>query len=193
MKKVSFLWLFLVLSLFMAPSAYCEGDVYASFHLGAAKAFDSEATVADTYDVDLEYDVGFAGTLAAGKDFGWYRMEGEFGYQVNNISDSSGDVRVFHLLFNAYFDFEINAPVTPYLTAGLGLAGAEVKDTETDTDSGNDAVVAYQLGTGVAVDLTDTLSLDFRLRYFGTSKQEYETLDMDFANLMGFVGISKRF
>ena len=97
------------------------------------------------------------------------------------------------LLFNAYFDFEIEGPVTPYLTGGLGLAGAKIKDSGTDTDSGNDAVVAYQLGTGVAIDLTDALSLDIRFRYFGTSKMEYENLDLDFANLMGFVGVNMRF
>lgn len=193
MKQSILLMSFLVLSLIMAPSAYCEKDVYASFHLGAAQPLDSDATVSDSTNVDIEYDVGFAGTLAIGKDFSWYRMEGEMGYQVNNITDSSGDLTIFHLLFNAYFDFEIGGPVTPYLTGGLGLAGAKIKDSGTDTDSGNDAVVAYQAGTGILIDLTETLSLDIRFRYFGTSKLEYENLDVEFANLMGFVGISKRF
>jgi opacity protein-like surface antigen len=193
MKKSFLLMSFLVLSLIIAPSAYCDKDLYASFHLGAGQPLDSDATVLNASDVDIEYDVGFAGTIAAGKRFGWYRLEGEFGHQVNNISDSSGDLTVFHLLFNAYFDFKIGGPVTPYVTGGLGLGGAEINDSTTNTDSGNDAVVAYQMGTGVVIDFTETLSMDIRLRYFSTSKMEFENLDLNFANMMGFVGIIKRF
>ena len=93
-------------------------------------------------------------------------------------------------MFNPFFDFHNNSPVTPYIGGGIGFAALHIDDTfGTDTRGGfserlflyaedDDTVFAYQAGAGIEIALSRTLSLDFGYRYFGTSTADF---DSDFA------------
>ena len=72
------------------------------------------------------------------------------------------------LMLNAYYDFNTCTKWTPYVGAGVGVA--MLKFTEKDMDDGeksNDNAynVAWQVGAGVAYDLTKNVALDAGYRY----------------------------
>jgi opacity protein-like surface antigen len=117
---------------------------------------------------------------AFGRSFGNFRVEAEAGYQRNNcdkmtiphvgVFDLTGNFSVTSLMANGYYDFKTGA-ITPYLTAGLGLAEVtvnKVPDPPTIIDERH-SVLGYQVGAGVAVPVSKCVSIDARYRYSGTS------------------------
>jgi opacity protein-like surface antigen len=104
------------------------------------------------------------------------------------VLDASGDISNLALLFNGYLElFKIENVVTPYLTAGMGVAmvdisGLPVKSGESyTTDSHNDTVFAYQFGAGVGYTVSEKLTIDLKYRYFQTS-------DLTFGNTIASYG-----
>ena len=72
------------------------------------------------------------------------------------------------LLLNAYYDINTCTKWTPYVGAGMGVA--LLKLTEKNMDSGFKASIksynfAWQIGAGVAYDLTKNVALDAGYRY----------------------------
>ena len=70
----------------------------------------------------MEFDPGLALGVAAGYNFGMFRLEGEIGYQKNDIDkvtmapvsiSASGDVTSTSVLVNGYLDFVNSSPFTP--------------------------------------------------------------------------------
>jgi opacity protein-like surface antigen len=89
----------------------------------------------------LKYEVSTHGGLAlfgaVGRFFTPFRAEVEGGYQTNGLDTISGRYGAFRLkgnstvwsgLFNGYFDFNLNAPVLAYVTAGVGMAQVSIDD-----------------------------------------------------------------
>ncbi|GEM_PF-192088 len=113
-----------------------------------------------------------------GKGFDNVRFEVETGYQRNDadkiIIDSGiftfrGDRSVTSYMANGYYDFNAGA-VQPFLIVGLGLAQVSIHhavnppNTISETYSG----LGYQIGSGIAITVTQNISLDLQYRYFGT-------------------------
>ena len=122
---------------------------------------------------------GIALTGAVGRSFGNFRLEGEVAYQKNE-SDKirmsmgtfplTGDFSVISYMLNGYYDIKAGV-VTPYLSAGLGVAQVSLNNVPDPpmVISETHSVFGYQLGAGVALPLTDNISLDARYRYSRTS------------------------
>lgn len=77
-------------------------------------------------------------------------------------------LRAWSLMANAWYDFDLGLPVTPYVGGGLGMAMVKISG---DLDSAriyekNDTVFAWQVGAGVSMPLTDTTKLFLDYRYF---------------------------
>lgn len=78
------------------------------------------------------------------------------------------------MLLNVYYDFNNNSGVTPYLMAGAGLGRSRysVQEAEasqkTKSKSKNKAV--FQVGTGVAVEITKGMLFDVGYKVSGTPK-----------------------
>ncbi|MEI7787770.1 MAG: outer membrane beta-barrel protein [Chlorobiaceae bacterium] len=113
-----------------------------------------------------------------GSGFNHVRFEVETGYQRNDadkiIIDSGiftfrGDRSVTSYMANGYYNFKAGA-VHPFLIAGLGLAQVSIHhavnppNTISETYSG----LGYQIGSGIAITVTQNISLDLQYRYFGT-------------------------
>ena len=148
-----------------------------------------------------EYDTGYALGAVAGYSFDLdqsradglaLRTELDVGYRENSIdsidgtgtfgnatlsgrtSNVSGDVSTFSGLANAWVDYRVGR-ITPYVGGGIGLAnvsanGISALGVEAVDDS--DTVFAYQLGTGVAYNLTEQFALTLDYSYFATSDPE---------------------
>lgn len=111
--------------------------------------------------------------------FDHIRLEAEIGYQRNDadkiIIDSGififrGNYSVTSYMANGYYDFKGDT-VTPYLTAGIGLAQVTIHNevNPPNTISKTYSLLGYQFGAGIAFPVTNDMVLDARYRYFGTS------------------------
>jgi opacity protein-like surface antigen len=122
----------------------------------------------------LEFKQGYALSMAGGFKFKYFRVEGELGYQKNDVDKCtsrycgkrSGDMEAYSLLVNGYYDFINKTRFTPYITAGIGMA--KVNSNFDDIAQLNDKGLTYQFGAGVAYAINRILSVDFRYRYFAT-------------------------
>jgi len=210
MKKFIFVSFFTLLLVFSSSAYSAEEGWYMRGSIGPALLNDADVTAlseADvealigedllegtTYAVDLEFDTGFFINVAPGYDFGDFRLESEFAYQVNNIdkinqslnipgvgseSDSSkvngGDVTNLSLLFNGYYDFLKGSAVRPYITAGIGVARV---NAQVEGDDDTDSVFAYQVGVGLSYNMSENVALDFGYRYFATSDIDVSGLEL---------------
>ncbi len=173
-----------------------DNKIYISANLGYAMAQNTDTTIG-TSSGAIEYESGFAGAAAVGFGFDYGRAEAEISYQRNGLDkvrvsgswlDASGDISNLALLFNGYLElFKIENVVTPYLTAGMGVAmvdisGLPVKSGDSyTTDSHKDTVFAYQFGAGVGYTVSEKLTIDLKYRYFQTS-------DLTFGNTVASYG-----
>jgi opacity protein-like surface antigen len=139
---------------------------------------------------DVSRKVGYAIGGAAGYDFGTnVRAEAEISYKANDTSELKDGNRVtgynstisaLNFMANAYYDIHAlhSFGVMPYAGGGVGVArlsnSNEVlpRSTKILLDS-NDTVFAYQVGVGVAYDVSSKVTMDVGYRYFGTSDAKF--------------------
>lgn len=168
MKKTLLLSL-LVAGLWATPAV---AKTYVSASAGLGLLSNSEATASGFTLTDfMEYKSGIPLSLAVGVKSDDYRVEGAIGYQSHTVDKMAGtavttDDSVSLLLFmaNGYRDFSIkNSTVSPYLMAGIGLMS--VKPTDVDATTG----FAWQIGTGVGIQASDRITVDFGYRYFNAA------------------------
>ncbi len=127
--------------------------------------------VKTTADIDTSLGV----LVRAGKKFDAFRAELELGYrdiEVDSIktangaySSSSGDANAYSVMINGAYDFEMDAPVTPYVLLGVGALHVDGDVAYTDdngraeTLSADDTTVAAQIGLGLSYELTSSIDL----------------------------------
>lgn len=151
----------------------------------------SSATI--TADVDL--DDGFLAGLAVGAHFGdWLRGEVELSGHwhdaeallttvtgsppVTATSALDGDADALFVLANLWFDLPMSDVVRPYAGGGVGMGRLSL---DLDTTAGtsfiddSDWAFAYQLGAGIAFDLSANFALDIGYRYKVIKDAELET------------------
>jgi len=198
MKK-TFSAFVVLLMLLMLPSISLGAKIgpYISVQLGGAFLTDSDLSE-EGYDLGtMKFDPGFASSFAGGFNFGMFRIEGELGYQGNNVdykyndalhddhyyddhhhhysNDDSSDLTAYSLMGNIYLDFVNPSPVTPFLTAGIGMATVKLFDYD-------DTVFAYQVGAGLAFAINPHMSIDLKYRYFATEDLDFEGVKAKFAS-----------
>jgi len=106
-------------------------------------------------------------------------------------------MRAWSLMANAWYDFDLGLPITPYVGGGIGMAMVKVSgklgrtenaDTTTTTGEGttvvhthprtvnvinlyekNDTVFAWQLGVGASMPITDSVKAFVDYRYFSAN------------------------
>jgi len=173
---------------------------YVSGFLGVSLPIDMDVTSTQfapvrTFNDRVEFDssINFGGT--GGFDFGFFRLEGELSYRNGEMSsitekvsqirfaNVNGRVEASAVMFNAFFDLHNPSYITPYIGGGIGFASLHLSETfGTDTTTGirtrlyasdDDSVVAYQVGAGLEIALTEMSSLDIGYRYFGTAKARF--------------------
>ncbi|MBD9465672.1 outer membrane protein [Pseudomonas sp. Pdm06] len=149
--------------------------------------------------VEMEFNQPLHSGFATGLALGWrfpvgLRPEVELSYRRNTLTqfnhrvyegggsiDGKGKEQATSLMANLWYDVtNLPAPLsrfTPYVGGGLGYAvltitgleagGVEFGDTHRDT------VSAWQLGTGVAYELSEHWSMSLDYRYFKTGEAHF--------------------
>ncbi|EFH11325.1 outer membrane protein, partial [Teichococcus cervicalis] len=144
-----------------------------------------------------EFDAGFAGALALGYGFGnGVRAEIEGNYRQNDVDKisgytgfgplrSSGTVRSYGAMFNAYYDFhQLNWPVVPYIGAGIGYVWTDYDDVRASAANGgnvrlngDDGQFAFQGIAGLSLPITAVpgLALTAEYRFMGTLQPDVDS------------------
>ena len=174
---------------------------YASVFLGVSIPEDMDVTTTyfgdpQQYDDRVEFDPGIFTGGTAGFDFGYVRLEGEISYRYSDMDSITaktegfefnsvdGNLGVFSMMANAWFDFHNASLITPYWGGGIGFAVLDQDDTYVVDPQGgsgvlypgdDDTVFAYQLGVGIEIALNPMMSLDIGYRYFGTSDAKFNS------------------
>lgn len=198
MRKNVIVALSIVLTVFISSPAFGADGPYVSGNIGMAAVSDSDVTDSSLpgTPIDLSHDKGFTLGAALGYHFGSVGFETEIAYQKNDLDqvsmmgstmDLSGDSSVFSLLANGYYAFLISKSITPYVSAGVGLAQVKMNNFGVPGSgllnwSDDDMVFAYQVGAGIGYNLSDRFNIGLKYRYFGTSDPEFSTTDADFTS-----------
>ena len=152
-KAISLLAVFLVAVMWSATGF--SGEKYVSGNIGMSWMNDAELediiglTEATSLDGELEFSSGLTLLGALGCDYGDYRVEGELGYQTNDVDalnltvpgsplnqkydlnftvDLDGDITVLSLLMNGYYDIDLGGGVELSPTVGVGVAQVSLDD-----------------------------------------------------------------
>jgi opacity protein-like surface antigen len=127
------------------------------------------------YGVYLRADAGWSFLeWGGGDDDNAFVLGGGVGYQFNEMfrtdvtADFTGkyeiapgaEISTTTLMGNAYLDWSNDTMFTPYVGAGIGYGWVNGSGTASDRDG-----LALGLASGVAIDLTENLSMDVGYRF----------------------------
>ena len=200
---------------------------YVSGNLGIAALRDADLTAHESnplgglgsdLDGTFDFDTGHALSVAIGRSFGNFRVEGELSYRRNktgNISnavdpvggggitdvDVDADLTALSGMANAYYDFETTGKLTPFVMAGLGGArltlDADSLANEAWSFDESDTVFAYQAGGGVGYAVAPDTDVTLSYRYFATADPTFDAGDDKIKSEYGshnlWVGLTHRF
>ncbi len=177
-----------VCALLVTGAASAQAGMYVGGNVGATAGTDSD--ISFTADLagqapivgegETSWDNGYwvSGFIGYGFDVFPVRLESEIFYQADDADESTafgvtgearGERSSYGALVNVYFDFENATKFTPFIGGGLGAAKVDISDVTDNFKSSSDVVFAYQIGAGVAMRITDSVSVDLKYRYYGTS------------------------
>ncbi len=165
-----------------------QAGVYVGINGGVTSGADSDISLTVTLEDlpepivgegETSWDNGFwaSAVVGYGVESIPVRMEGEVFYQSDDADESSafgitGEIvderSSYGVLANLYFDFENNTIFTPFIGAGLGAALVDIEVLTDDFSSLDSLVFAWHVGGGIALELSESLFIDVKYRYFMT-------------------------
>lgn len=132
----------------------------------------------------LDNTVSFAGAVGYRVSQN-LRVEGELSHRKNDYSTTalgpvvSGDSKGTALMANAWYDFANSTAFTPYLGGGIGFAHGSLTATGPGgTAKVSDNALAWQLGGGMAYNVTANVALTADYRYLDTA--EFDDIGDDY-------------
>lgn len=161
-----------------------------TIRLVAAPSWDSRQSVGGESLGTFEMEGGI-GTLAAlgfGDKQSWHG-EVEGGIRTTTASGNSslvGPMNTFSLMANGYYGFKIAGKVDGYAGAGIGIASHS-------EDRGSDLALGYQLMLGIGYKLTEKITANMGLRYFGTQAASLGRIRVGYRRPEVEVGIGYEF
>jgi opacity protein-like surface antigen len=197
--KKAFLPVILVAcGLWVFPAAAGESRLYLSGFMGFNLVPDQDyANAAVPVNGEVEYDdapIRFGGALGF-RLTNTLRIEAEAGYSsadaasLHTASASGalgGQVDVLSLMLNLIYDFKLDWPVVPFVTAGVGVGYFDADFSDggsglTQNSAGNDTNLVYQVGGGLKYPVGDALSMTGSYRYFGAEDLEFDRTQTDYS------------
>lgn len=128
--------------------------------------------------VDSHEGVTVGGTAIDGVDAAVLTgSETQLGASVGAIvADGQGRIRNFGAFANIYYDFPIDAPIKPYVGAGIGYMDVDVEYSPSAVGILNDSQgkLAYQAKVGATFALSDNIGLFTEAAYRATGDVELE-------------------
>jgi opacity protein-like surface antigen len=182
MKKLVSLFTTCCLCLLSVPAFAATPGFFVGGNLGVMVPEDSTIHTRSG-DVDVSFNAGATVSVVGGYKFAnGLRLEGELNSRSVDTDKASANGRslpydstisAFGLMTNIYYDINTNSRFNPYIGGGIGLAYLETDDSIFYRESGS-TVFAYQLGAGLAYDITPRVTMDLGYRYYGTTTAEFE-------------------
>lgn len=101
-------------------------------------------------------------------------------------------------LLNLYVDFRNESNITPYITAGMGLAHVamdsfDVAGIVSSTSKYTDTVMIGQVGGGLEMAVNENLALDVRYRYMMTEEAHLGYLNSELSSHNVYAGLRFKF
>jgi len=135
-------------------------------------------------------DFGYGWGLAVGRQFGQFRVEGQFDSNKTDLDDirvtgrrigtnvgiGSGDIRVDTVMINGFYDFPIAQSFSLYAMAGMGYGNVELSVYNVD---GNETTFAYKAGVGASYTFASNQAIDLGYEYLGTGDVVIDGLDVN--------------
>lgn len=144
-----------------------------------------------TYSLGFDTaDTGYGWGLALGRQFGQFRVEGQFDSNKTDLEDvrlsnsvvgtnvgiESGDIRVDTVMINGFYDFPINDAWSLYVMAGMGYGNVELSVYNADD---NETTFAYKGGVGATYAFAGNQAVDLGYEYLGTGDVVIGGLDVN--------------
>ncbi|WP_225767901.1 OmpA family protein [Inquilinus sp. Marseille-Q2685] len=144
---------------------------------------DSWSVKGTNIDGKSEYDIGPAGNIYLGYDWGSFRADAEVSLRTNNLNEAkvggntiakNGHFRTIGIMANGYYDFDFGSPFVPYIGAGVGVAllDAELK-AGGNTFKDFNTQFAYQGIAGVSYNFSPNLAANLEYRYLGNTEPTF--------------------
>lgn len=162
--------------------------------------------IVDTFVINEYESVSVNGALAIGYRFtDMFAAELEIGTGEQDIEahtltalgarldseNAFGTTKLTYGLINITGEYETGMAVRPYLSAGIGLASAEFENHgvtlagpvgplpagDVTVMNDKDRGIAYQIGAGIVVDITDKIGFEAGYRYFSVDDIELTAVD----------------
>jgi opacity protein-like surface antigen len=183
-----------------------EFDAGMAFSLEAGKRYSSgfrsgiELSFGSS-DVDSHAGVSAGGTVIDGVDAAVLTGSStQLGVTVGEVvAVGRGDVSTMTLMANAYYDFNREGKVSPYLGAGIGVSDVDVTFNPSDVgiiDDGETAF-AYQLKAGATVRFGDAWEGFAEYAYRSTGDIETDAdlipVTLEVENTQGLVSVGARY
>ena len=191
MKRTGLTILASCLSLFFCgPASAQHSGPYVGAFVGGSSLLTTKASNS-LGNFSISFDPNLTGSAVAGWDFepgnplGEGRIELEYTRRSNTVDQmkfvegsfkGGGKVTSDSLLVNFFGVFHDAGRWAPYAGVGAGVARMEASSLQVGGNpmgSGSSVVLAYQLGAGLDVALTNYLNLDLGYRFFGSSKPSF--------------------
>ncbi len=195
MKRIGLTILAVCLPLFLCrPASAQHSGPYVGAFVGGSSLITAKASD-DLGNFSLKFDPALTGSAVLGWDFepgnpvGEGRVELEYARRSNTLDQvtfveggfkGGGKVTADSLLVNFFGVFHDVGRWAPYVGVGAGVARMEASDLQVTGQplaSGSSVVLAYQLGAGLDVALTDHLNLDLGYRFFGSTKPKFSEVN----------------
>ncbi len=118
--------------------------------------------------------IPFGGAVGYASDC--YRIEAAVTLQTNKSKsiggtafvDDTTDIKTVSYMANGYYDICMDdSNLSPYLTAGIGLASVKIRMVAVDL--ADQSKFAWQVGAGLGVKVSDQVVVDLGYRYFKTA------------------------
>lgn len=190
--------LLMIGDLWVLPAVAQSSRLYLSGFLGFNLISDQDySNAAVPVSGEVEYDdtpIRFGGALGF-RLTDSLRIEAEAGYgsaDADSLRTSStsaelnGGVDVLSLMLNVLYDFDLDWPVVPFITAGAGIGYFDADFSDgggglTQDSGGDDTQLIYQVGGGLKYPVNDALSMTGSYRYFGAEDLEFDRTQTDFS------------
>ncbi|MGH6874292.1 MAG: outer membrane protein [Aestuariivirgaceae bacterium] len=137
-----------------------------------------------SYEASIDIEDGFMASLAVGARFNdWLRADVELSGHWHDVDSEAvietsgspttlsqeGEVDALFVLANLWVDVPVGEVIRPYIGGGVGIGRLDV---DINTTGGGDSIIddsdwgfAYQLGAGIAFDVTPNMVIDVGYRF----------------------------
>ena len=137
---------------------------------------------------EMEGGIGALAAIGFGDKKSWH---GEVEAGIRNTSASGvsslvGPMNTLSLMANGYYGFKIADKVDGYAGAGIGIASHR-------EDRGSDLALGYQLMLGIGYKLTEKITANIGLRYFGTQAVSVGRIRVEYRRPEVEVGVGYEF